>query len=554
MHRMTLLRPLAAFALAALLTQACGSPSSGSSPTAAAPDATALPGGSGDAVPSQAMATVAPLPQGGPSMAGQSYLDMPITLEMAAGCGLCGPAWWLFELPRFRLYADGTAVFRGVGDPATAPYRFVQLGDKDFEDLLAYALDDGGLRGAQARYPGDFDDAGTIRLALHAMFIDEAANVDVEITPLLGDGSVDVDGNRIEDLARRERLEALAATLGDFDAWLATRGGSSQPFHPEAYTAAILDPQSGDGSAPWPWSDIAPGDFGSAGTGVSFARISPTQAAVAGVGPGGAELATVPVGNGLAGTLLIRPLLPGDDRPGMFGLRPDSVAIAIEPDLRVRSLPDVSAASVKLAPLLRKGDALYVIGGPVAGSGYDWYEIHAPRAELTGWVAAAAKTGEDWIRPVSVECTMGASADPIVDAIGYELMYLACYRQVELSGVRFLGRPEGDGIRCPDTFEWLLEPEWLDMQLICGYEFRPEEADTGLADLISEGVLHPSIVDVPAALLDAQPGGLLVDVAGRLDHPDTRECTAAGFHAPPPALVRLQCRMRFVITAMRPFQ
>ncbi|MDF2731777.1 MAG: hypothetical protein K0S92_402, partial [Desertimonas sp.] len=242
------------------------------------------------------------------------------------------------------------------------------------------------------------------------------------------------------------------------------------------------------------------------------------------------------------------------DRPGVFGLRPDTVAIAVEPDLRVRSLPEVSAASAKLAPLLRKSDALYVIGGPVAGSGYDWYEIHAPRAELTGWVAAAAKTGEDWIRPVSVECTMGASADPIVDAIGYELMYLACYREVELSGVRFLGRPEGEGIRCPDTFEWLLEPEWLDMQLICGYEFRPEEADTGSADLISEGVLHPSIGDVPAALLEAQPGGLLVDVAGRLDHPDTRECTAVGSNAPPPALVRLQCRMRFVITAMRPFR
>ena len=48
------------------------------------------------------------------------------------------------------------------------------------------ALDDGGLRGAQPRYPGDADDVGTIRLALHAMFIDEAANVDVEITPLLG--------------------------------------------------------------------------------------------------------------------------------------------------------------------------------------------------------------------------------------------------------------------------------------------------------------------------------------------------------------------------------
>src|SRR5688572_207954 len=444
MHRMTLLRPLVTLAVAtALLSQACGSAltTSRSSPTAPPLNATALPATSEDAVPSQALATADPPPQGGPSLPGQSYLDMPISLEMTAGCGLCGPAWWLSDLPRFRLYADGTAVFRGGGDPATAPYRFIQLGDKDFEDLLAYVLDDGGLRGAQPRYPGDADDAGSIRLALHAEFIDEAANVDVEFTPLLGSGSVDVNGNPIEDLPRRQRLQALAATLGDFDAWLATRGESSQPFHPEAYAAAILDQRSGEGSAPWPWSDIAPGDFGSAGAGISFARISPTQAAATGVGPGGAELATVPVGNGLAGTLLIRPLLPGDDRPGMFGLRPDTVAIAVEPDLRVRSLPGVSDGSAMLSPLLRKGDALYVIVGPVAASGYDWYEIHAPRADLTGWVAAAAKTGEDWIRPVSLDCTMGASPDPIVDAIGYELMHLACYREVELSGLRFLGRP-----------------------------------------------------------------------------------------------------------------
>lgn len=181
MHRLELLRPLATLALAALLSQACGSPTtrSASSPTTPAPSAASLPGASEDAVTSHPLAPTPQL-QGGPSLPGPSYVDMPISLEMTVGCGHCGPAWWLFELPRFRLYADGTAVFRGVGDPTTAPYRFLQLGDKDFEDLLAYALDDGGLRGAEPRYLGDSDDTGSIRLALHAVFFDEAANVDVE--------------------------------------------------------------------------------------------------------------------------------------------------------------------------------------------------------------------------------------------------------------------------------------------------------------------------------------------------------------------------------------
>ena len=88
---------------------------------------------------------------------------MPISLEMSAGCGLCGPAYWLHELPRFRLYADGTAVFRGPGDDrATAPYRFVQLADDDYEALLTEALDDGGMRGAAAHYPSNADDIGEI--------------------------------------------------------------------------------------------------------------------------------------------------------------------------------------------------------------------------------------------------------------------------------------------------------------------------------------------------------------------------------------------------------
>ena len=555
MHPMTLIRPLASLTLAALLSQACSSPPAALAPssTASAPSVASVPAASEDAVPSHAPPSAAFPPQAEPLLPGASYQDMPVSLKMIAGCGLCGPAYWLWELPRFRLYADGTAVFRGSGeDASTAPYRFVQLGDKDFEDLLAFALDEGGLRGAEPRYPGDADDAGEIRLALNARFFDEAANVDVEIEPLLGSGTVDANGDPIDDLPRRKRLESLAATLGDFDAWLATRDVSSQPFAPEAYAAAILEHHGGEGDAPWPWGDVAPADFASAGTGVAFARISPAQAAAAGVGPGGGELSTVPFADGLAGTLFIRPLLPGDDRPGMFGLRPDMIAITVQSELRVRDLPEVSEASKRLTPLLRMGDALYVIDGPVAGSGYDWYEVYAPRAELTGWVAAAGKDGEDWISPVDLGCTMGASPDPIVDSIGHELMHLACYREIELSGIRFLGRPEGDGLRCPDTFEWLLEPDWLDIQLMCGYEFRQDVEDTGVADLISQGILHPSIADIPEALLADQPGGLLVEVSGRLDHPDTRQCIGVGTNSPPPELVQLQCRTRFVITEMRP--
>jgi len=63
-------------------------------------------------------------------------------------------------------------------------------------------------------------------------------------------------------------------------------------------------------------------------------------------------------------------------------------------DLRVRSKPEVSGSSELLTPLLDNGRQVYVVDGPVPGSGYEWYLVapvqeagdeHAP----FGWVAGA---------------------------------------------------------------------------------------------------------------------------------------------------------------------
>jgi hypothetical protein len=73
--------------------------------------------------------------------------------------------------------------------------------------------------------------------------------------------------------------------------------------------------------------------------------------------------------------------------------------------LRVRSLPEISDASVKYEPLLPLGSRIHVIDGPTLGDGYAWYHITAvadrggkPLARpLTGWVAAAGLDGERWL-------------------------------------------------------------------------------------------------------------------------------------------------------------
>lgn len=244
---------------------------------------------------------------------------------------------------------------------------------------------------------------------------------------------------------------------------------------------------------------------------------------------------------------------PDPTGEGDIGIPPDTIAITVTPDLRVRSLPEVSDDSVKYRPLLDEGDALYVTGGPVEGSGFAWYEVYAPRTGLAGWVAAAAKTGEPWIESYDVDCTLGATNDPVVDQAGYGLMHLACFRHEVFSDERILSFPEDDGLRCPDVVEWWYEPDWLQFPLWCSYDFEALAADTGHYDLFADGVVHPTIADVPGRLLEeASAGRVRVEVVGRLDHPDSRGCTVVGANGPPPIAARLECRRVFVITEMRP--
>jgi hypothetical protein len=85
-------------------------------------------------------------------------------------------------------------------------------------------------------------------------------------------------------------------------------------------------------------------------------------------------------------------------------------ATTTTPGLRVRSLPLVDDSSERYAPLLDQGTHLFVLAGPVIGSGYDWYRVIAPavtRADgqsMTGWVAVAGKTGEIWAKDLDLGC------------------------------------------------------------------------------------------------------------------------------------------------------
>ena len=103
---------------------------------------------------------------------------------------------------------------------------------------------------------------------------------------------------------------------------------------------------------------------------------------------------------------------PTSTSPGQASPEPsvdpllNAQVVTVSDRLRVRSLPEVSDASIKYEPLLPLGTELHVIGGPAEGSGYIWYEVRPVAFELDGgveqgWVALASKDGEAWIAPIN---------------------------------------------------------------------------------------------------------------------------------------------------------
>jgi serpin B len=109
-----------------------------------------------------------------------------------------------------------------------------------------------------------------------------------------------------------------------------------------------------------------------------------------------------------AGSLAASPsTAPSDTAPGSSATPAGdpflgSLVVTVSDRLRVRSAPDVSDASIKYEPLLPIGTELRVIGGPMTGSGYVWYDVSPVSFPLSddvehGWIAMADHDGQPWI-------------------------------------------------------------------------------------------------------------------------------------------------------------
>jgi hypothetical protein len=231
-------RPAAALLLAAVTLAACsGGPGTASSPSTPADTAGATP-------------TPAPTIAGIVHPTGAT--DVVLRFDEAGG--FVPVEFMAAHVPYFTLYGDGTVVFVQNApqvDPAPdnigrgSPLRTGKLTEPQVQDLLQFALSQGGLGIAKADYPNpNVADAPTATFEIHADGGDKTVSV----------MALGMDGPAGPDTAIKASLAQLGERLRDFD-----RGGTltSDPFTPAAYRAVLTD-ATGNGVAgrPWPWPSV----------------------------------------------------------------------------------------------------------------------------------------------------------------------------------------------------------------------------------------------------------------------------------------------------------
>lgn len=291
----------------ALVLAACSAGAAPSAPPSADPSTT----------PSEAPSES---PSGSPS--GET-LDHPtgatdVVLRYEEGGGFMMAGFAATQIPHFTLYGDGTVIFRNPmleGPPLEGsifksnPMRIAKLDEAQMQELLLYALSEGGLAGARPQYTNDMvADAST------AMFTIDAGGVQKTVSVYaLG---LDVPGGA--DAPARAAFLKLAERLTDID-----QGGSipTEVYEPESYRVVLIESQGIE--APdiraWPWPDLSVDDFAPDAdpNGVQFPHRTMTAAEVAELGvdgfEGGFNGMVVRSPEGKTYTVAVRPLLPDEE-------------------------------------------------------------------------------------------------------------------------------------------------------------------------------------------------------------------------------------------------
>lgn len=236
--------------------------------------------------------------------------------------GMMAVEWFHAHVPYFTLYGDGTVIFQRLNNapPGGAPgqpftgdvLRIARLAPEQVQQLLEFALRDGGLAAARLRYENPFlADGSTAVFTLNV-------NGTEKVVEVVGLGFDDQPG---PDSAIKASMLGLAQRLRDFD-----QGGTlaSEAYVPERYRGVMFEsgPMEGVAPRPWPWAGFGPDDFAlprDPNTLQTRTReLSPAEVAELGIdgSEGGVQGLYVSVDDALY-SVVIRPLLP--DEPAVLG-------------------------------------------------------------------------------------------------------------------------------------------------------------------------------------------------------------------------------------------
>ncbi|HSL34508.1 MAG TPA: hypothetical protein VK871_12710 [Candidatus Limnocylindrales bacterium] len=212
-------------------------------------------------------------------------------------------------------------------------------------------------------------------------------------------------------------------------------------------------------------------------------------------------------------------------------LVPDTAAEVVTDGLRTRTGPGLDEAVLRDANLT-PGTIVFVVAGPVAADGYDWYQVQPFDPSLPfGWVAAADHDGTPWIEPAVLACPEAATLRASDLAALTPLGALACYGSGD---VTVTGRVHCEGA---DVDRSVSGPSWLRSNAYCGMDLEDG----------TEIEWHNG-----GFVLGFPPPGTLVKIDGHFDDPQASSCVyGLEGAAPDPASVILGCRTQFVAMDMR---
>lgn len=238
---------------------------------------------------------------------------------MESGGGFVAIGSLATQAPSFTLYGDGTVIARDDNAPWPDPapdgllrlnsFFVGTLSEQEMQDLLKFALGEGGLGVARPSY-----DAGGVADAPTTTFTVEAGGV--EKTVAVNALGFESDGG--PDAAIREAFASLAERLRSIAAELPA---ADRPYVPERWRGVLLEAGMGSAAAPieWPWPALTAADFTEEDDGgAMFASraLSADEVAALGLGELGGGVQDIPLlgPDGQAGyTLGLRPLFPDEE-------------------------------------------------------------------------------------------------------------------------------------------------------------------------------------------------------------------------------------------------